>query len=319
MIREKKQAFKVGLLIFGSITILISVIYLIGSKNNLFKSKTKIYCVFSDIKGILEGNQVRFSGINVGTVQDINITSDSTVVLTLDIAKKYTQHIHKGFFVEINQDGLMGGKIISIRNNGTNILPVENGDTLQTIKGIDIDNMLNTSNNILVNTNDLVKTLNQLVHKFNEGDGDFSRLLNQNYLTNQLTKTLSELNSSLANISQISAKINQGKGDLGTLINDKKLTNQVNELLVKLNKTGDKANKTISELQKTATNINSENSSVNQIIKSPDFAKKLDSTITNINVSLEQFNKTANAIEESWILNVFSKKKKNKDTEEEND
>ncbi len=312
MKKEKNKAFKVGLLIFGSIVIFISTIYLIGSKNNLFKSKTKIYCVFNDIKGVLEGNQVRFSGINVGTVKNINITSDSTVVLTLDIAKKYAKHIHKSFLVEINQDGLMGGKIISIKNNGANISAIEDGDTLQTIKGIDIDNMLNMSNNILVNSNDLVKTLNQLVHKFNEGDGDLSRLLNQNFLTNQLTKTLNELNNSLANINQISAKINQGKGDLGTLINDKTLTKQIDELLIKLNKTGDKANKTITELQKTATNINSENSSVNQIIKSPTLAKKLDSTITNINVSLEQFNKTANAIEKSWILNVFSKKKNDK-------
>ncbi len=313
MRQRKNKAFQVGLLIFSSLTILVTAIYLIGSKNNLFGNTTQIYCVFKDIRGILEGNKVLFSGIKVGTVQEINITSDTTVVLTLDIAEKYSQHIHKDFGVEINLDGMMGGKIISIVNKGGSKKPIENGDTLKAIQGVDIGNMLNMSNNILVNVNDLAITLNEVVHKFNEGNGDLSKLLNEDNLTKKLTKTLTELNSTLSNINQISDKINSGKGDLGTLVNDKKLTKEVKELLVELNKIGKKADKTITELEKTVKTINNENSSVHKIIKSPDFANKLDSTITNINVSLEQFNKTANAIERSWIVNVFSKKKKKKD------
>ncbi len=316
MRRKKNKAFRVGLLIFSSISILVSSIYLIGSKNNLFANTTKIYCVFEDIRGILEGNQVQFSGIKVGTVRDITITSDSTVLLELDIANKYAQHIHKDFFVEINLDGMMGGKIISIINKGGSKQPIENGDTLNTIKGLDIGNMLNMSNNILVNVNDLVITLNNVVHKFNEGNGDLSKLLNEDNLTRQLSGTLTELNSTLSNINQITGKVNSGKGDLGALINDKKLTKQVEYLLIELNKTGEKANKTITELQKTAESINSENSSVHQLIESPQLVNKLDSTITNINVSLDQFNKTANAIERSWILNIFSKKKKKQSKEE---
>ncbi len=309
---ERNKSFRVGLLIFSSLLILILTIYLIGSKNTLFAKTTEVHCIFKDIRGILEGNKVQFSGIKVGTVSDINITSDSTVLLTLDVDKKYAKHIHKDFFVEINLDGLMGGKIISIVNKGGRRIPIEDGDTLQTIKGMDIDNMLNMSNNILVNTNDLVNTLNKVVHKFNEGTGDLSRLLNENNLTESLSKTINDLNSSLSNINQISNKINSGKGDLGVLINEKKLTQQTKKLLKELNEVGKKADKTLKELQKTAETINSKESSVNKIIKTPDFANKLDSTLTNINVSLEQFNNTANAIERSWIINVFSKKKKKK-------
>ncbi len=312
MRKEKNKASKVGLLIFSSLIILIVTIYFIGSKNNLFRSKTEVYCVFKDIRGVLEGNQVQFSGIKVGTVKEINITSDTTVLLTLDIAEKYAQHIHKGFYAEINLDGLMGGKIISIVNKGGKRIPIADGDTLRTLRGMDIDNMFNMSNNILLNSTYLVENLNEVIHKINKGNGDLSKLLNENKLTNQLSSTLNELSSSLSKINQISNKINAGQGDLGTLINDKKITEQIKLLLTELNKTGKKADKTMTELQKTAQTINNENNSIHKIIKGPALANKLDSTITNINISLDQFTKTANAIERSWIINVFSKKKKDK-------
>lgn len=310
MSNTKKKALRVGFLVLTSLSIFVFSIYLIGSKDNLFQSKVRVYCIFQDIKGLMKGNNVQFSGINVGTVKDINITSDSTVVLQLDIAKEYAKFIYKNAIAEINQDGLMGGKLLSISSKNRGKRHIQDGDTLTTNASIDIQNMLNMTNNIMVNVSDMVKTIRNITHKIDSGKGDLSVLLNENKLTEQLQNTGQKLNSSLEEIHQITHKINSGKGDIAQLINQDSLTTNIYRLFAQLQNTNKSVDKILGEFQTTAQRINNKEGAINQFLNNPEFVSTVDSTIQNINSSLYQFNQTAKAIENSWFLRVFSKKKK---------
>ena len=57
------------------------------------------------------GNNVRFSGINVGTVSEIELVNDSSVVVVLVIQEEVQKYIKTDAMASIGSDGLMGDKV----------------------------------------------------------------------------------------------------------------------------------------------------------------------------------------------------------------
>ena len=306
----RNKATKVGIFVFGAIAVLVLTIYFIGSKDNLFASKMNVICTFQDIRGVVVGNNVRFSGINVGTVRSIEMTSDSTVVLTLSIADKYAKHIYKNSIVEISQDGLMGSKLLNISSGTASSGLIEEGDRLHAKYGVDLEGMLSEARDILYQAGEAVTSLKSIAGKIDTGDGDIGRLINDNTLTTELVTTTRSLNSTLANVDQITRKINTGQGDLARLINGNELTDNTYSVLGNLNEAAGKTNKVVSDLAATTNSINSGEGTVNMLLNSKKTAQNIDTAILKLQNSLEEFDKTAQAIQESWIVRLFSKKKK---------
>ena len=94
--KEHSQNFKIRLGLFIAIGIFIFVvaIFLIGKQKNLFNPVYSLTTTFYNVGGLQVGNKVRFSGINVGTVDAVEIINDSTVRVTMFIKKKHSK-IHK--------------------------------------------------------------------------------------------------------------------------------------------------------------------------------------------------------------------------------
>ncbi len=309
------RALKVGLLVFSAIAIFVFVVYFIGSKDNLFKSKTKITTAFNDIRGVVVGNNVRFSGITVGKVSGIEITSDSTVVLELDIVNEYAKYIYKDALVEINQDGLMGSKLLNITSGTLASGAIDEGSHLKGKEGIDMESMLYEAREMLVQTNDAIMSFKSIAGKIDSGNGDLARLINENTLTTELATTTRNLNNTLASVDQITRKINNGDGDLAKLLNDDGLTAQTYSVLSNLNQTAEKTNVVVNNLDKTTQSINSGDGPVNMLLNSKRTAENIDTTIVKVQNSLSEFDKTAKAIQDSWLIRLFSKKKKKDKTE----
>ncbi len=78
---KKNTTYKIRLGIFISlgIAVLMIGIYFIGEQQQLFRSTFRVSGIFNDVAGLQAGNNVRFSGINVGTVEKISIVSDTSV------------------------------------------------------------------------------------------------------------------------------------------------------------------------------------------------------------------------------------------------
>jgi phospholipid/cholesterol/gamma-HCH transport system substrate-binding protein len=78
---KKKVSNKIRLGIFISLGIacIHLAIYFIGEKQQLFRSTFRLSGVFKDVAGLQAGNNVRLSGINVGTIDNVSIISDTSV------------------------------------------------------------------------------------------------------------------------------------------------------------------------------------------------------------------------------------------------
>ena len=87
-----------------------------GSKQNLFGSTFSISANFYNVNGLMQGNNVRYAGIDVGTVESITIINDTSVKVVMVIEKKIQPYIKKNALASIGTDGLMGNKLVNINS-----------------------------------------------------------------------------------------------------------------------------------------------------------------------------------------------------------
>lgn len=87
---RKNRNIRLGLFIATGTVLLVAALYLIGNKQNLFGSTFKISAQFKNVNGLMSGNNVRFGGIDIGTVKSVEIISDSSVNVVMIINNKCT-------------------------------------------------------------------------------------------------------------------------------------------------------------------------------------------------------------------------------------
>src|SRR6185369_14993513 len=118
---------KLGLFVMAGLLFLIFSLYMIGRNRNLFGSSLTISANFRNVNGLMLGNNVRFSGIDVGTVQKIEIVTDTLVKVTMVIDEGVRKFIKRNALASVGTDGLMGNKIININSQPGNAEPVAPG------------------------------------------------------------------------------------------------------------------------------------------------------------------------------------------------
>ena len=299
---------RLGIFIASALLLFIVAIYLIGSKQNLFTSTTDVHASFKDIRGLMPGNIVRFAGINIGTVSDIQLESDSSVVVTMTIRDNYTDHIYKNSSVQIGQEGLMGGKIILISSGDPDTGKVEEGDSLPVAGGLDIQAMIAQATEMLDEARGTVANMRSITGKLDAGDGDIALLLNENHLTEALNDATRKLNASLADVQQITSKINEGEGDLGRLVNDDSITTRVNVIMSNLQASSERADSLVEELHRTSLALNHGDGVLPRLLHDKELGLTVDTAIAKVDESVVEITRAAETISNSWLFRLFSKK-----------
>ncbi|MGE0567620.1 MAG: MlaD family protein, partial [Bacteroidia bacterium] len=82
---ELSRNIRVGIFVFAGTAFLVAVLYFIGSKRNMFSSTISLKANFTDAQGLMTGNAVRFSGINIGVVKSVNILNDTTIQVLMEV------------------------------------------------------------------------------------------------------------------------------------------------------------------------------------------------------------------------------------------
>ncbi|MFY7838794.1 MAG: MlaD family protein, partial [Lacibacter sp.] len=81
-----KQTFnniKLGLFILTGLLLLIIGLYLIGRDSNLFGRNYTLHVRFAHVQGLTPGNNVRYAGIQVGTVKKIKLINDTLIDVSI--------------------------------------------------------------------------------------------------------------------------------------------------------------------------------------------------------------------------------------------
>lgn len=187
--------FRLGLFIIIGIGLFVLGIFIIGKQKNLFNPVFKLRTHFHNISGLQVGNTVRFSGINIGTVDNIRIINDSTVSVAMLIKKEVQQFIKSDSQAGIGSEGIIGDKIITI-SQGNSPGSVTDNQKIDSSEPIETDAIMKslqiTANNAAVATDEIAI----IVAKINNGKGTLGRLIQDKKMAENIDQTIINLKKS---------------------------------------------------------------------------------------------------------------------------
>lgn len=186
----KSAKIKLGIFVSTSIVLLIAGIYLIGEKKQLFNTTFLISGVFKDISGLQVGNNVRFSGINVGIVDDIVQITDSTVRVDMIIDKSSQKFMKKNAKAIIGSDGLMGNKIVTITPGTSGKKELVDGDHIETVQPISMDDILANLKVTTENSAAITGDLAAISAEVRAGRGTLGKLLMDSTFAQNVDETI---------------------------------------------------------------------------------------------------------------------------------
>jgi len=193
MRKTASEKIKLGIFVSVGTFLLVAALYLIGSQQHLFTNKLVLNSKFSNVNGLQAGNNVRYAGINVGTVSSIDMIDKSFILVEMKIDKKTSRFINKNAVATIGSDGLVGNMLVEIIPGKEGSLAVEDMDTIQSYSKISADNMLSTlsvtNENAALLTADLLAITDKILH----GKGTVGMLINDSTLSKDLQLTINQL------------------------------------------------------------------------------------------------------------------------------
>lgn len=341
MSNEKNNKIRIGFFISLGIVLFVVAILVIGREQNMFKRTVRITTVFKNVHGLKVGNNVRFSGIDIGAVVEMNILSDTTVMVELSIDEDVIPFIKKNSLATIGSEGLMGNKFVHLLPGTSEAKSIEKGDNLLSIEPVELDDIIQeikaSAEKISMVSNNLISITN----KINRGDGVFGKLFTDESFMNDLENTSHNISIVSRNLIDISEKANKGHGIFGKMFTDTLvssvldsatrnlviISDNLTEITEKINRgegvfgrlftdttitnnlyvSSQNLKATSQELNKFSHELNKRNTLLYKLVSDTIFADSMEITLERINQGVIEATEASKALQNSGLVRMFSK------------
>jgi phospholipid/cholesterol/gamma-HCH transport system substrate-binding protein len=319
MNKEAINNIRLGIFVLTGTALLILGLYFIGSNTNLFSKTFKVYAKFSNVNGLKPGNNVRYAGIDIGTVKSIEIVNDTTIRVQMSIKSDLKKVIRKNSVASIGTDGLMGNKIVNIAPGTADVGLIAEGDELLSVAVINTDEMLRTldktNKNILV-ISDNLRTITQNI---TDSRGTLYTVLMDTTIAAQLRHTLYNVDVVSNNILQVSADLNDimsdaknGKGLLATIINDTAVSADLIKAINEVKLAGEKVNSSAGTLKQVLDRVNTGSGTVSTLVNDTATANSVKRSLYNVEMSTQKFSENMDALKDNFLFRGYFKKQQKK-------
>ena len=314
MEKTASEKIKLGFFVITGLILFVLVVYFIGNKQKMFGSTDHLTAVFSNVNGLQLGNNIRYSGINIGTVQGIEMVNDTTINVDMIIDKSMFQHIKKDALASIGSDGLVGSMVINIAPGKGNQPHIQPDDIIQSANRIRTDDMLNTLSVTNKNAALLTADLLKITKEITQGKGSLGTLLNDTIMASELKQTMRYLKLTSKGTTEIVENLNKTVVTLGDknsvigVLNDPAVAQKIKTIVVNLDQSSQEINKVVANLNATVLNMKNGNGAINYLSNDPSLVKKIDSTMTNLNKATILLNEDLEAMKHSFLLRGYFKK-----------
>jgi phospholipid/cholesterol/gamma-HCH transport system substrate-binding protein len=314
MEKTASQKIRLGLFVIIGLSLFVLTIYFIGSKQQMFGKTEPLTAVFDNVSGLQLGNNVRYSGINVGTVRGIEIVNDSTINVEMEIDRTVFPHIKKNAVATIGSDGLVGSVIINIIPGKGEALPVQPGDIIKSNNRIRTDDMLSTLNVTNENAAQLTADLLKITNDINKGKGTIGVLLRDSAMANDLKATIHNLKITSEKTSKTMDNLNRqiagldNKDNVIGVLKDTVVGNKIRHIVTNLDSSSQEITKVVANLNSTISNAKDGKGAINYLSNNPKLVKQIDSTMTNINQASQKLNENLEALKSNFLFRAYFKK-----------
>jgi len=324
MKQSNSQKFNLGLFVILSTIILVLALYFIGNRQNIFGKTFRISVVFNNVNGLQLGNNVRYSGINVGTVKGIMMINDSTINVEMIIEDKMLKHIKKNAVAAIGSDGLVGSMIINIvpgKEISTAITP---GDTIKSFSKISTTDMLETLNTTNDNAAMLTSDLLKITKSIKQGKGTLGMLIEDEEMAENLKQTVenlktssSEATNTIRELKSIINAINYDESLAAVLLSDTISANNMKSIIANLEKSSSGIDSVITNLNDVVLNVKNGDGTLNHMVNDTVLVNNIDETVKNIKEGSIRLNENMEALKHNFLFRGYFRKLERQQRKEE--
>jgi phospholipid/cholesterol/gamma-HCH transport system substrate-binding protein len=263
-----KRLVRAGIFSFIGLIILVLGVFVIGDKQKMFSDTFAVYTHFKSVEGLKSGALVMLNGIKIGVVNKVQLKMDTSTFVRVDMVLDgdYHDYIRTSTYATIDQQGLIGDKLITL-NMADNAAPmVGDGAYLPSIPPTNYLAIVDDARNIVKNAQNITGSIDTLLLRFRKGEGTLGKLLTDEAAYNNLVGISAEaeklfaetgrqfsemsttLNNATKNVDNITletqklvADIGQGKGTFGALLYDRSLYDSLETLVGNMSVTANSA------------------------------------------------------------------------------
>jgi phospholipid/cholesterol/gamma-HCH transport system substrate-binding protein len=285
MKKNSANKIKLGIFVSLGLLVLIIAIYFIGEKQLLFSNTIRLTGVFKDVAGLQAGNNVRLSGISIGTVESISLVSDTTVRVEIVIDESSRKFIKKDAIATIGSEGLIGNKVLVINPGTGGKKSIENNDIIQTAQPIDVDDIMVSLKATIDNTASITGDLAKISTNIESGNGTIGKLVMDHTWRRNFESTI--------------VNLKEGSDEFKVVMSK---AGEIDSILIAIKSTIAYTANITSDLAAITNSLQSGKGTIGRLLMNTTAAENFDSTMVNLKEGTAALKLLLEKAQGSWLL-----------------
>lgn len=323
MARTVINNIKLGIFVIAGLAFLILLLYMIGKNEHLFGKNFVLKARFENVRGLVAGNNVRFAGIDAGTVKNVIVINDTTIEVVMLIKTKMKPFIRKNSLATIGTDGLMGNRLLNIEAVKEPAATVNENDIIASKPGVDTDEMLKILNATTSDIAIIASELKASIQRLNTSTALWTILNDESIPVNfrksltNVRKATEGMDEMMLSLNDIIDQVHEGRGSLGTLIRDTSFVTNLNMAVQQITHTGNSADSLSRQLDALVKNIHEDvdhgKGMANALLKDSILVQQINTSLVNINKGASGFNDIMGALKKSFLFRGYFRRQQKND------
>jgi phospholipid/cholesterol/gamma-HCH transport system substrate-binding protein len=277
-----KDTLETRIGLFVALAVLAAAIILerVGSLETFQRGK-HVNALFSNIQDLKIGDRVKMAGVEVGRVQDIQLTNNKVLVM---MKVRPTALVKTDSIATIKFTGLLGQNFVSVGFGTPQGEAIKDTQFIDSEEQADLGAMMQKLDKVAEGVENVTRSFTGF--KVDTLVGPLRDFISAN--KDPLTVTISNMQAFSADIS---SQVSQGKGTLGKIIKDESLYNTALATVSNLQDTAAEVKVALAEARKVVEKANSGPGTVAMLMNDGQLYRETTESMTNLKEILQKMNK----------------------------
>jgi len=279
-----KNTLETRLGIFVALAVIAAVLILetVGGVD-FFRRGYHLNADFKTVQELKIGDRVKMAGVELGRVEDIQLTNNMVRVV-MKLSRKKTSNVKTDSIARVRFTGLIGQNYIAVDFGSSGAPVVSDGALLKTEEQPDLSEIMQKIDNVASGVENLTKSFTG--DKIDNLLGPFTDFIKANR---------APLTATIANLQSISGQIAQGQGTIGKLIYDDSLYNSASATVANVQTNfadiSDELKLTLADARKVMDQANSGNGTIGKLLHDETLYREASDSMTNLKEILQKVNR----------------------------
>ena len=219
MISRKNETL-VGLFVVASLVLLFIMVIIIARHEGLWAKYVNYQTIFKDVKGLQPDNDVRLSGVHIGSVTHTIVQPNGEILVKFKVKANQQKNIHEDAVATIGSVGLLGDRSLDITFGDPSKPPFPVGGMMASKEPVGFQEIMDKAVSALDVVKKAFANVADITGTIDSGQGTLGKLVKDQALYNHALQTIDNARS-------FAQSLNQGAGTLPMLVHDKKFKGDI--------------------------------------------------------------------------------------------